>query len=219
MTKGQTKGQKKVINKESSIYRFLEAYINKDNLVIDANIKDFIDILFSDMNKTQKRQKRCNLKKDIKLKKLSPTCRSFILFVNGNINKNINIQEIIIDKPPPIIKEKVKVKAEVIESESESEIDESDDDDSDDVNKDLGDGVTQVDMKKWRENQSQKFGYGVSAKEQALFTHEDLLKSKEWIELEKLNKIPPYVIKNTNCNSYFKGIHNGLVLIYDKLKT
>ena len=195
---------------------FLETYkINSNDL------EDFINIFKEDKTIQARRVDKSNLKTDLKKKKLSISCRAFIMFMTNNLDtkRNINIQEIIIDKPPPIIKEKVKVKAEVIESESESEIDESDESDDDDVNKDLGDGVTQVDMKKWRENQSQKFGYGVSAKEQALFTHEDLLKSKEWIELEKLNKIPPYVIKNTNCNSYFKGIHNGLVLIYDKLKT
>ena len=195
---------------------FLETYkINSNDL------EDFINIFKEDKTIQARRVDKSNLKTDLKKKKLSISCRAFIMFMTNNLDtkRNINIQEIIIDKPPPIIKEKVKVKAEVIESESESEIDESDESDDDDVNKDLGDGVTQVDMKKWRENQSQKFGYGVSTKEQALFTHEDLLKSKEWIELEKLNKIPPYVIKNTNCNSYFKGIHNGLVLIYDKLKT
>ena len=231
MTKGQTKGQKKVVNKESTIYRFLESYINKDNLVIDANIKDFIDILFSDMNKTQKRQKRCNLKKDIKLKKLSPTCRSFILFVNGNIKPNINIQEIIIDKLPalpsvPFIKEKVKekvkvkVKAEVIVSSEDEDNEEVEEDNIFMTGDDDDGGYIEVNMEKWRERQKIKRSKGYPGmKITPKFTKEELFESIEWITLEKLNQIPNYTlefVKTGDC--YWQGIHEALKLIYNKLE-
>ena len=208
--------------------KFLDTYkINVNDL------EDFNEIFHFDRKESVKKVYKSRLKTDIKQKKLSLSCRAFIMFMTNNLDKKrnevmLNIEEIIIDKP--IIKEKVKVKAEVIESSDESEIDESSDESSydppsddeynkeNDFNNHFEDGSTQIDMKKWRESQSKKF-YGVSKEANKQYTKKHLLSSIEWIKLEDLKKIPKYIYNNLDIpGAYHKGLHDDLVKIFNKLE-
>ena len=206
MVKGQSKGQKKIINKQSSIYRFLDCYID----INQGHIKEFIDVLYSDMNNTQKRQKRHNLKKDIIAKKLSPTCRAFILYVNGNQMKKIEppqkIGEIIVDNVPDNVPDNV---VDDISEEDEDEDEEDEDEDERDYIK--------PDMDKWREGQKRIQKKYRQPPEKEL-TEKELYESTEWITLEKLDMIPIYTHDYIRNGSSYRTIHNSLMNTFNTLK-
>ena len=207
---------------------FLETYkINSNDL------EDFINIFKEDKTIQARRVDKSNLKTDLKEKKLSISCRAFIMFMTNNLHTKRNIQEIIIDKlpalpPAPIIKEKV----EVIESSSSSE-EEVDDDDTDDNDDDTDDdnnllthvedkdgGYTEVKMDEWRERQKKIRSMGYPGMKIApKFTKEELFESIEWTTLKDLKMIPLYTLENVKLdNCYYEGIHDDLVKIYKKLK-
>ena len=198
---------------------FLETYKFNSN-----DLEDFINIFKEDKTIEARRVDKSNLKTDLKKKKLSITCRAFIMFMTNNLDKKRIIQEIIIDKlpalpPAPIIKEKV----EVIESSSssEEEVDDDDDDDNDlfITGEDDDGSYIQPDMDKVRENikivLSKEYAGIIAPK----FTKENLFESIEWITLEDLKMIPLYTLENVKLdNCYYQGIHDDLVKIYKKLE-
>ena len=91
--KGMKKGQKKVTNKNSKMYDFLRTY--KFN---SSDLQDFIDVFYSEFIKSRKITAKRILKISILNKKLTPTCRAFILFKTNNFKEQRNIVEVIVEK-------------------------------------------------------------------------------------------------------------------------
>ena len=206
---------------------FLETYQFNSN-----DLEDFINIFKEDKTIQARRVDKSNLKKDLKNKQLSITCRAFIMFMTNNLDTKRNIQEIIIDKLPalpsvPFIKEKVKekvkvkVKAEVIVSSEDEDNEEVEEDNIRMTGDDDDGGYIEVNMEEWRERQKIKRSKGYPGmKITPKFTKEELFESIEWITLEKLNQIPNYTlefVKTGDC--YWEGIHDSLKIIYNKLET
>mgnify|MGYP003122931001 CR=1 FL=1 len=200
---------------------FLETYkINSNDL------EDFINIFKED--KREKFEKnlvvdKSNLKKDLKNKKLTITCRAFIMFMTNNLNTpKRNIKEIIIDKLPPLPAPPI-----IKENEEDDDDDEALDVEEDNMYiisvDDDGSSSIRPDMDKWRENQKrlrEEASAGLCLPPVKQFTEKDLYESIEWITLEKSNDIPDhtrdFVKSGEDC--YWEGIHDGLVIIYRNLK-
>ena len=96
--------------------KFLETYKINTKHLIQNNVLEFIDIFQEDKSNEVKKVYRSRLIKEIKTSTLTPTCRAFIMYMSNNLDKKINLEEIIIDKisPPSIIDEKSVIIEEII---------------------------------------------------------------------------------------------------------
>ena len=211
------KGQKKATDKNSKMYNFLLTY--KFNPI---DLQDFLDVFYIDFTKPRKTTAKKILKTNIKNKKLTPTCRAFILFITNNFDEKRNVQEIIIDKPiEEIIEDVVDFAEHTASSSSSSEEEEEDEEEKEDLlihGKDDSGGYTQMDMVKWRERQK-KYTHGNFKGEYIpKFTRENLYDSIEYKVLKENNMIPSYTVENleNEPRPYFEGIHHALKILYDK---
>ena len=213
------KGQKKATDKNSKMFNFLLTY--KFNPI---DLQDFIDVFYIDFTKPRKTTAKKILKINILKKNLTPTCRSFILFITNNFDEKRDVQEIIIDKPiEEIIEDVVDFVEHATESEEESEEEEEEEEENDKGNilihgEDDDGGYIKVDMELWRKRQ-RKYTHGnFKGKNIPKFTRENLYDSIEYKVLKENNMIPSYTVENLEIepNPYFEGIHHALKLLYDK---